>query len=106
MESGFMNIGRILKFLIAGIVIGAVLFFAGFGVINMLNKPSDAPVIAENQTEATPITPPTIEVDSNQNKSSAITDSASTSIITSAQQGTDNSPIKIKPLTSDSRCFD
>lgn len=97
-----MNIGRILKFLIAGIVIGAVLFFAGFGVINMLNKPSDAPVIAENQTEATPITPPTIEVDSNQNKSSAITDSASTSIITSAQQGTDNSPIKIKPLTSDS----
>ena len=33
-----MNIGRVLKYLITGVVVGAVLFFAGFGVVNLLTK--------------------------------------------------------------------
>ena len=76
-----MNIGRILKFLISGIVIGAVLFFAGFGLINMMNKPSDVPAVVQtpSQVETSSVTPPTISV-------------------SSSQQGSSSSPIKIKPL--------
>lgn len=87
-----MNIGRILKFLISGIVIGAVLFFAGFGVINLLDKPPEVPVVEETRApvEVDPVTPPTIEISSNQNSSAS-----------APQQGTGNSPIKIKPLSSD-----
>lgn len=97
-----MNIGRILKFLVSGIVIGAVLFFAGFGLINMMNKPSDVPAVAETQpqVETSSVTPPTIEVSSTQDANS-VTPLTTTGSTTSTQQGTGNSPIKIKPLTND-----
>ena len=92
-----MNIGRILKFLVSGIVIGAVLFFAGFGLINMMNKPSDVPAVVQtpSQIETSSVTPPTISVSSSQDKNE-VTPSSTTS--TSSQQGSSSSPIKIKPL--------
>jgi hypothetical protein len=98
-----MNIGRIIKFLVSGIVIGAVLFFAGFGLINMMNKPSEVPAVVENQTSVRvpSVTPPTIEVSSTQGANSVTSVTTSTDSITSNQQGTGNSPIKIKPLTND-----
>lgn len=79
-----MNIGRVLKYLITGVVVGAVLFFAGFGVVNLLKKDTAEPVVVQqpvivpDATVATDVEviPPSISV----------------------SEGTSNSPIKIKPL--------
>ena len=88
-----MNIGRILKFLITGIVVGAVLFFAGFGIINLFNKAPEEPVIIQEEltSEITPVTPPKIEIAPNQNADATQN---------SDQSGTSDSPIKIKPFNS------
>ena len=97
-----MDIGRILKFLIAGIVAGAILFFAGFGVINLLNKSPDAPVVVQTEPEAIApvVNPPIIEISSDQTDV-AVVQSSSEKNSQTTQQGTSDSPIKIKPLNTD-----
>lgn len=94
-----MNISRILKFLISGIVIGAVLFFAGFGVMNLLNKSPESPTVTEAPPapEVNAIAPPTIEVTTLNEATSQGNTSAGTS---NQPLGTGSSPIKIKPLNS------
>lgn len=110
-----MNISRVLKYLISGVVVGAILFFAGFGIMNMLNK-SDVEVTRTTPVEpaqpeitkpAVEITAPAIEVNStNQAAQSASSAQETATQVQSAQNtqtgdGTSNSPIKIKPLGSD-----
>lgn len=109
-----MNISRVLKYLISGVIIGAILFFAGFGIVNMMNDSGDevtrsTPVVAPAPTEpATPaveVTPPAIQVTStNQNAASQTNatqaDNAQNGA-TQTGQGTSTSPIKIKPLGSE-----
>lgn len=92
-----MNFSKVLKYLITGIVVGAVLFFAGFGVMNMVDKPLEVvqkpavPVVAKPDEPAASVAviPPEIEVNST---SSAVQNG----------QGTSSSPIKIKPLNANS----
>ena len=96
---------KILKYLISGVVVGAVLFFAGFGIMNMMEESqvevtrtttAVAPVPAPVQTEITKPTveviPPAIEVNSTNQE--AQTQTAQNG------EGTSSSPIKIKPLGS------
>lgn len=94
-----MNISRVMKYLMSGIVIGAVLFFAAFGVMNLISKSPDTiiqkpgaqapstPVTSSEVTTAAEVATPAIEVNSTR---------------PTAQngQGTSDSPIKIKPLGS------
>ena len=82
-----MNIGRVLKYLITGVIVGAVLFFAGFGVVNLL-KSDSAEIVAVPQPTIEPdatVEAPTVEV---------------TAPSINVSEGTSNSPIKIKPLGS------
>ncbi|PWQ93694.1 hypothetical protein [Leucothrix arctica] len=84
-----MNIGRVLKYLITGVVVGAILFFAGFGVVNLLTKDS-AEIVAVPQ--------PTIIPDTTADTT---TDTATVEVIPpsiNVSEGTSSSPIKIKPL--------
>ena len=82
-----MNIGRVLKYLITGVIVGAVLFFAGFGVVNLL-KSDSGEIVAVPQPTIEPdatVEAPTVEV---------------TAPAINVAEGTSNSPIKIKPLGS------
>ena len=96
---------KILKYLISGVVVGAVLFFAGFGIMNMMEEsqvevtrtttavaPVPAPVQTEITTPTVEIIPPAIEVNSTNQE--AQTQTAQNG------EGTSSSPIKIKPLGS------
>ena len=94
-----MNISRILKFLVAGIVIGAILFFAGFGMLNLMEESTDKLVATEKSApEVVPVAPPKIEITANQ--PSAANEQATEG--GTQEQGTSSSPIKIKPLGSES----
>jgi len=98
-----MNIPKVITFLVAGIVIGAILFFAGFGVLNLFkSSPDSVEVVTENvmpietvpQAETVPVNPPTIEVTSIQS------DASNEAVPAMQGDGTSNSPFKIKPLNS------
>jgi len=91
-----MNISKVLKFLVAGIVIGAVLFFAGFGVMNLFKKDPAPAVVSQAQPtpEVIPVTPPTIQVTTSQ----PVSENQRTVQVITQGQATSNSPIKIKPL--------
>ena len=104
-----MNISRVLKYLISGVVIGAVLFFAGFGIMNMLNN-SDVEVARSTPTEpvqpeitkpAVEIIAPAIEVNSTNQAAQNAASQDQTAQNSQTGDGTSNSPIKIKPLGSD-----
>jgi len=89
-----MDLSKIVKYLGTGVAVGAVLFFAGFGIVNMLNGPQiqaplQPPEVVEPVT-TTEITPPVIEM-----KPTAPTE------LTQNGEGTSASPIKIKPLSSE-----
>ncbi|PID45174.1 MAG: hypothetical protein CSB47_09915 [Proteobacteria bacterium] len=94
-----MNVSKVLKYLISGIVVGTLLFFAGFGVVNMLNGPDQVVQVAaqqqpsamektensENKALAVEVKPPSIAV-------------KPTNSTAQNGQGTRESPIKIKPI--------
>lgn len=110
-----MNISRVITFLVAGIVIGAILFFAGFGVLNLFKSESDAPVVVSDSgaaavvvedkskaevppapaPQAVPVNPPKIEVTSSNQ-----TGGDANSGDTLQGEGTSNSPFRIKPLNT------
>ena len=94
-----MNISRVITFLVAGIVIGAILFFAGFGVLNLFKSNPDSPAVVtdtkkaiETAPETVPINPPTIEVTSSQ----PVADNNAAPVMEG--DGTSSSPFRIKPL--------
>ena len=101
-----MNISKILKFLVSGIIIGAVLFFAGFGVINLLDSQqpeAEIAVQAPLSPERIVVKPPKIQVTPTQSTDVGITvvDSTNSTSSNALQgQGTTSSPIKIKPLNN------
>ena len=100
-----MNISRIITFLVAGVFIGAILFFAGFGVMNLFESKSnapDTPVVgvqddkqAEIASQAVPVNPPKIEVTSSSQSSDDVAPDH-----TLQGEGTSDSPFKIKPLNT------
>lgn len=86
-----MSISRVLKYLITGVVVGAVLFFAGYGVLNLMDKNAESEVV--QNPAAIPATntiepeAPTITVNSTAAPADIVNDA--------------NNPIKIKPLGGD-----
>lgn len=86
-----MSILRVLKYLVMGVVVGAVLFFAGFGVLNLVDKNAESEVVqnpaAIKDPDLAELSPPTITVNSTADPADIVNDASN--------------PIKIKPLNSD-----
>lgn len=86
-----MSILRVLKYLVMGVVVGAVLFFAGFGVLNLVDKNAESEVVqnpaAIKDPDLAELSPPTITVNSTADPADIVNDASN--------------PIKIKPLDSD-----
>ncbi|WP_022952390.1 hypothetical protein [Leucothrix mucor] len=91
-----MSILRVLKYLVMGVVVGAVLFFAGFGVLNLVDKNAESEVVqnpaAIKDPNTAELSPPTITVTSTADPAEIVNDASN--------------PIKIKPLDSEDQSGD
>jgi hypothetical protein len=91
-----MSILRVLKYLVMGVVVGAVLFFAGFGVLNLVDKNAESEVVqnpaAIKDPNTAELSSPTITVTSTADPAEIVNDASN--------------PIKIKPLDSEDQSGD
>lgn len=100
-----MNISKIITFLVVGVLIGAILFFAGFGVMNLFKSDKEAIDVpaatveestpSDNVPQAVPVNPPKIEVTSSGQSTGAVASGE-----TLQGEGTNSSPFRIKPLST------